>query len=136
MPRPCKNRFVSGQPGSVVYKPAGIPARTLEWVYLAMDEFETIRLLDHEGLDQEKAAELMGISRPTVTRIYANARKKIAEALTEGKAISIEGGPVENRRITPPQQGGPMGCQGRRRHRGGRGATNPPRRTNEHEKER
>ena len=121
MPRPCKNRFVSGQPGSVVYKPAGIPARTLEWVYLAMDEFETIRLLDHEGLDQEKAAELMGISRPTVTRIYANARKKIAEALTEGKAISIEGGPVESHRTTPPQQGGPMGCQGRRRRCGGRG---------------
>ena len=120
MPRPCKNRFVSGQPGSVVYKPAGIPARTLEWVYLAMDEFETIRLLDHEGLDQEKAAQLMGISRPTVTRIYASARKKIAEALTEGKAISIEGGPVESRRITPPK-GGPMGCQGRRRRRGGRG---------------
>ena len=120
MPRPCKNRFVSGQPGSVVYKPAGIPARTLEWVYLAMDEFETIRLLDHEGLDQEKAAQLMGVSRPTVTRIYASARKKIAEAITEGKAISIEGGPVESRRITPPQ-GGPMGCQGRGRHRGGRG---------------
>ena len=120
MPRPCKNRFVSGQPGSVVYKPAGIPARTLVWVYLAMDEFETMRLLDHEGLDQEKAAQLMGISRPTVTRIYASARKKIAEALTEGKAISIEGGPVESRRITPPQ-GGPRGCGGGRRRRGGRG---------------
>ncbi|MCD6174389.1 MAG: DUF134 domain-containing protein [Planctomycetes bacterium] len=121
MPRPCKNRFVSGQPGSVVYKPAGIPARILEWVYLAMDEFETIRLLDHEGLDQEKAAQLMGISRPTVTRIYASARKKIAEALTEGKAISIEGGPVESGRIIPPQRGGPMGRGGRGRHRGGRG---------------
>ena len=120
MPRPCKNRFVSGQPGSVVYKPAGIPARTLEWVYLAMDEFETMRLLDHEGLDQEKTAELMGISRPTVTRIYASARKKIAEALTEGKAISIEGGPVESRRVMSPKQGGPMGCQGRRRRRGKR----------------
>ena len=121
MPRPCKNRFVSGQPGSVVYKPAGIPARTLEWVQLKLDEFETMRLLDHEGLDQEKVAELMGISRPTVTRIYASARKKIAEALTEGKAISIEGGPVESRRVMSPQQGGPAGCQGRRRHRGGRG---------------
>ena len=94
-----------------MYKPAGIPARTLEWVYLAMDEFETIRLLDHEGLAQEKAAELMGISRPTVTRIYASARKKIAEALTEGKAISIEGGPVESSQITPPQQGGQWGVR-------------------------
>ncbi|MEN8126956.1 MAG: DUF134 domain-containing protein [Planctomycetota bacterium] len=118
MPRPCKNRFVSGQPESVVYKPAGIPARSLAWVQVAMDEFETIRLLDHEGLDQEKASELMGISRPTVTRIYASARKKIAEALTEGKAISIEGGPVAESGTIPPQQGGAMGCgRGRRRGR-------------------
>ena len=95
MPRPCKNRFISGCPGSVVYKPAGIPARTLEWLSLGLDEFETIRLLDYQGLDQEKVAELMGISRPTVTRIYASGRKKIAEALTESKAICIEGGPVE-----------------------------------------
>ena len=79
MPRPCKNRFITGRPGSVVYKPAGIPARTLEWLTLGLDEFETIRLLDYQGLDQEKVAELMGISRPTVTRIYASARKKIAE---------------------------------------------------------
>ena len=115
MPRPCKNRLISGCPGSVVYKPAGIPARTLEWLNLGLDEFETIRLLDYQGLDQEKVAELMGISRPTVTRIYASGRKKIAEALTEGKAISIEGGPVNTN--LPPQGG--RGC-GRRWH-GGRG---------------
>jgi len=88
MPRPCKNRFISGWPVSIVYKPAGIPARTLEWLSLGLDEFETIRLLDYQGLDQEKVAVLMGISRPTVTRIYAEARKKIAQALTEGKAPS------------------------------------------------
>jgi len=121
MPRPCKNRFVSGCPGSVVYKPAGIPARTLEWLSLGLDEFETIRLLDYQGLDQEKVAELMGISRPTVTRIYASARKKIAEALTEGKAISIEGGPVEGSGLPQIPQDIPRGCRGRRRWRGGRG---------------
>ena len=59
-----------------------------------MDEFETIRLLDHVGLDQEKAAAEMGVSRPTVTRIYASARKKIADAIVLGQAICIEGGPV------------------------------------------
>jgi len=122
MPRPCKNRFISGRPGSVVYKPAGIPARTLEWLNLGLDEFETIRLLDYQGLDQEKVAELMGVSRPTVTRIYASARRKIAEALTEGKAICIEGGPVGN--VCPQQnpEDIPRGCRGgRRRWRGGRG---------------
>ena len=114
MPRPFKNRFVHGWPGSVVYKPAGIPARTLEWISLGLDEFETIRLLDHEGFEQKKVAELMGISRPTVTRIYARARKKIAEALTKSKAICIEGGPIES--TGPPQnpKGIPRGNQGRR----------------------
>ena len=121
MPRPCKNRFISGWPGSVVYKPAGIPARTLEWLSLGLDEFETIRLLDYQGLDQEKVAELMGISRPTVTRIYASARKKIAEALTEGKAICIEGGPVEGTEFGQMPQGSPIGRGGGRRWRGGRG---------------
>ena len=121
MARPYKNRCIFGQPGSVVYKPAGIPARELEWVILALDEFETIRLLDYQGLDQEKVAQLMGISRPTVTRIYASARKKIAEALTESKAINIEGGPVENVGLRRIPQNIPRGYQGRRRWRGGRG---------------
>lgn len=95
MARPFKNRMVSGKPGSVVYKPAGVPARVLQWVVLGMDEFESIRLLDHDGLSQEQAAEAMSVSRPTVTRVYSSARKKIAEALTEGKAVLIEGGPVD-----------------------------------------
>lgn len=94
MPRPFKNRCINAQPASVVYKPAGIPARELEWVTLHLDEFETMRLLDHVGLDQEKAAAEMGVSRPTVTRIYASARKKIADAIVLGQAICIEGGPV------------------------------------------
>jgi len=123
MPRPCKNRFISGWPGSVVYKPAGIPTRTLEWLSLGLDEFEAIRLLDYQGLDQEKVAELMGISRPTVTRIYAGARKKIAEALTEGKAISIEGGPVEVTEF-PQIPHGPMGRKGRHGQGRGRGRCN------------
>ena len=121
MPRPFKNRFISGRPGSVVYKPAGIPARTLEWLSLGLDEFETIHLLDYQGFDQEKVAELMGISRPTVTRIYASARKKIAEALTKGKAMNIEGGPVEDAGLRKIPQDIPGSCRGRRRRRGGRG---------------
>lgn len=95
MARPFKNRMVAGKPGSVVYKPAGVPARVLQWVAIGIDEFESIRLLDNQGLTQDQAAEAMGVSRPTVTRIYTRARKKIAEALTEGKAISIEGGPIK-----------------------------------------
>jgi Zn finger protein HypA/HybF involved in hydrogenase expression len=36
----------------------------------------------------------MGVSRPTFTRIYASALRKIAKAFVEGKQISIEGGKV------------------------------------------
>lgn len=120
MPRPHKNRCISVQPISVVYKPAGIPARQLEWVTLRLDEFETIRLLDHVGMDQEQAAVQMGISRPTVTRIYASARQKIASAIVQGQAICIEGGPVTQ---TQPPRGPGCGGGGRRggrnRHRHG-----------------
>ncbi len=91
MVRPRKHRCIEGSPGSFVYKPAGVPVGGLEWVELNMDEFESIRLLDHLGLDQIEAAEKMGISRPTVTRIYAAARKKIADAFTMGMAIRIQG---------------------------------------------
>jgi predicted DNA-binding protein (UPF0251 family) len=111
MPRPFKNRCINARPISVVYKPAGIPASQLEWVTLHLDEFEALRLLDHLGLDQEQAANRMGVSRPTVTRIYASARKKIADAIVLGQAISIEGGPVARIPAHP--------CCGRGRHRHG-----------------
>jgi uncharacterized protein len=77
-----------------VFKPAGIPARELEVVVMALDELEALRLTDLEGLYQEQAAERMGISRATLGRILASAHRKAAEALVLGKAIRIEGGPV------------------------------------------
>ncbi len=117
MPRPFKHRCINAQPQAVVYKPAGIPARQLQWITLHLDEFETIRLLDHQGLDQQQAADIMGVSRPTVTRIYAAARQKIAAALTLGQAICIEGGPVAAPMIEPQRAGFGQG-RGRRRRRG------------------
>ena len=36
----------------------------------------------------------MDISRPTVTRIYNSARQKIADALVNGRSITISGGDV------------------------------------------
>lgn len=124
MPRPFKTRFIASHPGAVIYKPAGVPARTLDWVSLSLDEFEAIRLLDHEGLDQERAAEKMGISRPTVTRIYASARKKIADVLVLGQALRVEGGPIQ---IPENDQFGPGGCgRGFGRRRRGRGWSERP----------
>lgn len=63
----------------------------LEAVELAADELEAIRLADFEGLYQEQAAEKMGVSRQTFGLIVARAHKKVAEALTLGKAICVQG---------------------------------------------
>ncbi len=95
MPRPRKCRRISYMPGVNYFKPAGIPLRFLEEVRLTLEEAEAIRLKDIEDLDQVACAERMNISRPTFQRILDSARKKIAEALLNGKAIRIEGGNFE-----------------------------------------
>jgi predicted DNA-binding protein (UPF0251 family) len=74
------------------FKPAGIEMRALEEVTLQLDEIEALRLTDLEGLYQEEAAARMGISRPTLSRISAEARWKVADALVNGKALRVEGG--------------------------------------------
>lgn len=74
------------------FKPFGIPIRELEPIVLLYEEFEAIRLADYENLTQEEAAAKMNISRPTFTRLYDKARKSIARAFVEGKAIFIQGG--------------------------------------------
>ncbi len=70
----------------------------LKEVILGKDELEAVRLADHKGLDQKSAAKKMDISQPTFHRLVTAARKKIAEALIEGKALRIDGGNVK---ITP-----------------------------------
>lgn len=95
MPRPKQNRKVSSPPLMRGYKPFGIPRTELEEIILSFDEYESFKLLDYEGLTQEQASVRMNVSRPTLTRIYEIARKKIAEALVEGKTFRIEGGEVE-----------------------------------------
>lgn len=111
MPRPKKIRWISGAPGVTYFKPQGVPLRMLDQVNLTVDELEAIRLADYEGLSQEAGAEQMRISRATFGRIAAEARRKVTDALINGKAVQIEGGEVK---VHPE-------CKGRGRGRFGRG---------------
>jgi predicted DNA-binding protein (UPF0251 family) len=77
------------------FKPAGIAVSVLQGVHLSLEELESIRLKDLEGLEQEECAQQMRISRPTFHRILESARKKLADALINGKSIQIEGGNFE-----------------------------------------
>lgn len=95
MARPQKCRRVQFLPNATFFKPAGIPLRELEEIGISVEETEAIRLKDLEGLEQEQGAEKMNISRPTFQRILASARRKLADALLNGKAIRIEGGNFE-----------------------------------------
>ncbi len=79
-------------PRVTMFKPAGVSARDLEQLPLAVDELETIRLVDLEGLSHEQAASIMGVSRQTVGRVLERGHAKVAEALVAGKAILIGGG--------------------------------------------
>jgi uncharacterized protein len=100
VPRPPIERAVAGVPRVTVFKPAGVPARELEQLQLAVDELEAIRLVDLEALSHERAAEAMGVSRQTVGRVLERGRAKVAQALVGGKAILIGGGQY---RVEPRQ---------------------------------
>ena len=106
MPRPHKPRRIGGEPSTTVFKPAGAYAQDLNWIELAIDEYEVLRLVDYEGADQETAATELGVSRPTVTRILARARRKLAQMLAEGCALVIQGGPVHYAAPDAPKRPG------------------------------
>ena len=100
MPRPCCIRHIDVNPCAVYFKPAGIPVHMLEEVVLTLDELESFRLADLNGLYQEQAAEEMKISRPTFSRVVEQARRKVADALIHGKALRLEGGAVVMKRVS------------------------------------
>jgi predicted DNA-binding protein (UPF0251 family) len=114
MPRPINCRRVAHLPQVNYYKPQGIPLSVLQCTTLTVDELEAIRLADLQGLYQEQAAEKMNISRQTFGRILESAHKKIADALVNGKALSIQGGSIKL--AVPPEMIPPPPHRFRFRH--------------------
>ena len=83
-PKPIMVRLIP--PASrFIPQPPGNP----EPILLEIAELEALRLVDLEGLSQEEAGQRMGVSRGTVWRLVQRARKKMAQALSEGRPIYI-----------------------------------------------
>jgi predicted DNA-binding protein (UPF0251 family) len=95
-PRPARLRKISTPPVISGFRPYGGKASRgkMETLFLHLEEYEALRLCDHEHLNHQQASALMGVSRPTLTRIYARSLRKIAEAFVLGKQIIIEGGKI------------------------------------------
>jgi len=96
-PRPKRRRMLSEPPSISGFVPESgdYSSASEDRIILLFEEYEAIKLSDYEGLTQLEASVRMHISRPTFTRIYESARKKVAKAFVENRRISIEGGHVE-----------------------------------------
>lgn len=111
MPRPKRPRYIDAMPRVTEFSPRG--SGPAEEVILTLEEFEAVRLIDYDGLDQSRAAEIMNVSRQTVGRILRAGRFKLAKAVVQGCHLKVSGGCY---RIDENRSG-----RGRHRHqRGGR----------------
>lgn len=91
-PRPKNIRKIDNPPSVSGFKPITHCQKSKETILLHFEEYEAIRLCDYEKITQQEACLSMGISRPTLSRIYTQAKQKIAKAFVEGTTIVIEGG--------------------------------------------
>jgi len=92
MARPKRLRRMTNPPHFKGYLPIGLP--DCHPIVLNYEEYEAIRLTDYLLHSQVSASSEMGISRPTFTRIYESARRKVARAFVKGSPIVFEGGKV------------------------------------------
>ena len=90
MARPRKYRRVCYFPEVIEFSAMGETGGNP--IIMTVDELETIRLIDKEGLSQEECGTQLGVGRTTAQKIYETARKKIADVLVLGCSLKIEGG--------------------------------------------
>lgn len=118
MPRPRKCRKVCCMPETPEFVPV-CGGQDRPAVILTVDEYEAIRLIDKQGFSQEECGAYMHIARTTVQQIYTLARKKLADALVEGRPLKIQGGDYQ---LCDGREDY-CACGGCRRHRCGCGDT-------------
>ena len=81
-PRPRNIRKVKNRPLASGFIPIGID-ECKEVVRLYYEEYEAIFLCDYEMRTQQEASESMGVSRPTLSRIYSSARRKMVAKIPD-----------------------------------------------------
>lgn len=96
MPRIKRMRKVLNVPIMKGFKPFGVGVNEdeIHTVNMLLEEYEALRLCDFDLYTHHQASMIMHVSRPTFTRIYESARRKLADAFVNCKAITIEGGKV------------------------------------------
>ncbi|WP_040209934.1 DUF134 domain-containing protein [Clostridium polynesiense] len=120
MPRPRKWRRVCCLPDNTDFGPLNSNGENKDFIIMTVDEYETIRLIDLEGLTQEECSIQMNIARTTVQRIYNEARIKLADSLVNGRILKIEGGDYELCHGAGKYCGRGRCCRGRREDRSGK----------------
>jgi len=95
MSRPRKHRRVCKIPEITSFSPTNnFDEENGRVIKMNIDEYEAIRLIDYEGMNQEECANQMEIARTTAQKIYNDARKKMAMMIIDGARLIIEGGSV------------------------------------------
>ncbi len=121
MPRPSIGRKVCCLPESTRFGPLDSSVNAQDAIILTVDEYEVIRLIDVEELQQEACAQRMGVARSTVQLMYQQARKKIGEAIVNTRPLFIEGGNYrlyeEHERASACGPCHRLRCRGRRSNR-------------------
>lgn len=115
MPRPRKQKLICALPVSSTFAPCGSAPAENEAVFMSLEEYETIRLIDYHNLNQTQCAQEMGVARSTVQRLYTDARRKIALCVVDGHMLKITGGDY----TLCAKRGDPAKCEGCRRRRHG-----------------
>jgi predicted DNA-binding protein (UPF0251 family) len=89
--RPRVQREITGSGPFCCYAPQCDINSESGAVILLPDEIDILRLVDLNGLEQEEAARVLGISRRTLWKDLHETRRKVADALVHGKIIEIAG---------------------------------------------